>query len=103
MRNRDRRLEALNEELGMSDDALERLEAVHFAEQLSDTQLDWLLEPTEEAQRRVPCPHTESLECDCRSSERTTRGFEAFPELVEEYERRQAVLKEELTTTRKEA
>jgi hypothetical protein len=61
---------------------------------LSDGQLDWLLEPIDEGQSSVPCPHVESIECGCRSDGRLRRAIEVYPELLAEYLRRQGVLDE---------
>jgi hypothetical protein len=94
--------------MGSLESRLQRLERVlgcqdqdakafgQFLRCLSDEQLRWLLEPLDEGQGRVPCPHVESLKCECRSDGRRRRAMEAFPELVEEYLRRRGVLYEEV-------
>lgn len=45
-------------------------------DRLTEEELDWLEEADDAAQQSVPCPHVESLRCDCRSPER----FERAPE-----------------------
>jgi hypothetical protein len=59
-----------------------------FLRRLTVDELRWLLEPTDEGQRLVLCPHVESLECGCRSEERRRRAMEVFPEIEEKYLRR---------------
>lgn len=72
----------------------ERAEAVRESiKGLTTAELRWLLQPAHEAQRRVPCPHVEKVGCACKSAERQRRGFEAHPELCEEYARRSGILK----------
>jgi hypothetical protein len=61
---------------------------------LSTDELTWLTEPSVEAQSLVPCPHVEMVACGCRGEERRRRGFEAYPELLEEYVQRRSTLLE---------
>jgi hypothetical protein len=89
-----RRLERLEGVTGCQ--SLEAQAFVEFLRCLSDEQLRWLLEPLDEGQGRVPCPHVESLKCECRSDGRRRRAMEAFPELIKEYLRRRGVLYEEV-------
>ena len=55
---------------------------------LTTDELRWLSEPSDEAASLVPCPHVEMLSCGCRGDERGRRGFEAHPELADEFMRR---------------
>jgi hypothetical protein len=86
-----RRVAALEERIGASEDGARREAHREFFRRTRE-ELDWLLEPADEAQSRVPCPHVEMLRCGCRSDERRRRGFEAHPELREEYLRRRMSL-----------
>ena len=62
---------------------------------LTTDEFRWLSEPPDEAQCLVPCPHVEELaSCGCRSDRRRERGFEAHPELVDEYVQRRNTLLE---------
>lgn len=64
-----------------------------FIKRLTTDELTWLTEPSDEAQRLVPCPHVEMVSCGCRGDGRRRRDFEAHPELLEEYvQRRNALL-----------
>ena len=92
-RSIERRLEALEARIGGGD---ERTRVFNdFLRDLSDEELCWLLEPGDQAQSLVPCPHVEMLECACSSDGRVQRGFEAHPGLREEYlRRRQTLLRE---------
>ncbi len=85
----NRRLERLEEEFAIPPEDEREWQAVReFVRRLTDEELDWLSEPSEEAQDLVPCPHVESITCDCRGDGREIRGFEASPELRREAERR---------------
>ena len=86
------RLARLEERIGASEDGARREAYREFFRRLTVEELDWLLAPDDEAQSRVPCPHVEMLGCACRSDERRRRGFEAHPELREEYLRRRRSL-----------
>ncbi len=55
---------------------------------LTTDELKWLTEPSDEAESLVPCPHVEMVSCGCKSDGRGRRGFEAHPELEEEFVRR---------------
>lgn len=55
---------------------------------LTNDELRWLSEPSDEAESLVPCPHVEMVSCGCKSDERGRRGFEAHPELEERFVRR---------------
>jgi hypothetical protein len=90
MASLERRLARLEDRQG---DKWDR-EDEEFVSRLTDGELGWLLEPAEEAQRLVPCPHVELVTCGCRGDEREQRGFEAHPELFEEYLRRREILLE---------
>ena len=61
---------------------------------LTTDELRWLAEPSDEAESLVPCPHVEMVSCRCSSDERTRRGFEAHPDLAEEFIRRANTLLE---------
>lgn len=89
-----RRLERLEARSGGTD--AERRAQAHreFFRRLTRDELEWLCEPGHRAQDLVPCPHVELVECGCRGADRELRGFEAHPELREEYERRFGVLLE---------
>lgn len=65
-----------------------------FIKRLTTDDLTWLLEPSDEVQSLVPCPHVEMGTCGCRSDGRRRRGFEKHPELLEEYLRRRNTLLE---------
>ena len=65
-----------------------------FIKCLTTDELTWLTEPSDEAQSLVPCPHVELVACGCRGEERRRRGFEAHPELLEEYVQRRNTLLE---------
>ena len=88
----NRRLQALEERIVVSEDELRKKALDEFYRHLTYEELDWLSEPGDEAQKLVPCPHVESIRCGCRGSERERRGFEAHPELWEEYLRRRKSL-----------
>ena len=90
----ERRLEALEAHLSSGPDLARQQAYRAFIERLTGDELSWLADPGEEAQSLVPCPHVEMLECECRSDERAQRGFEAHPELREEYLRRRQSLVE---------
>jgi hypothetical protein len=87
-----RRLAALEERLAVPEAEARREAYRQFLRRLTREELEWLLEPDNEAQSRVPCPHVEMLQCACRSDERRGRGFEAHPGLREEYLRRRELL-----------
>jgi hypothetical protein len=89
----ERRVKALEERNRGSEDDLQAAELRAFYGSLSLEDLEWLCEPGDEAQSLVPCPHVEMVECDCKSDQRVRRGFEAYPELREESERRLSSLK----------
>jgi len=65
-----------------------------FLRKLSDEELDWLLEPIDEAEGLAPCPHHGGpIGCGCRSERRAQRAWEDSPELADEFEHRvQALL-----------
>jgi hypothetical protein len=61
---------------------------------LTTDELRWLAEPSDEAASLVPCPHIKKMFCGCRSDERGRRGFEAHPDLGDEFIRRANTLLE---------
>jgi hypothetical protein len=63
-----------------------------LVKRLTTEELKWLCEPCDKAQSLVPCPHVEMVSCGCRSDERRRRGFEAHPDLVDEFVRRRDAL-----------
>jgi hypothetical protein len=83
-----RRLERLEGHLRTETAPPEWEEWSELLKRLSTDELRWLSEPSEEAASLVPCPHVEKIFCGCRSDERERRGFEAYPELAEEFIRR---------------
>jgi hypothetical protein len=90
----EQRISRLEEELGAAYDCQGGTSEI--LRRLSDAELDWLTEPLDEGESRVPCPgHVESVECGCRSAERARRALEAFPEIGEEFERRALELVQE--------
>lgn len=83
-----RRLGRLEEQVrGVAEDEGERVRR-EFFRRLTREELDWLDGPTRQASHLVPCPHVELIECGCRGAEREQRGFEARPDLFEEFRRR---------------
>lgn len=91
MRNRDRRLRAVEEQIEESEEERERRERDEFLTCLSDGSLNWLLEPVEQAEKLVDCP-IHSPGCACRNELRRQRALEQYPELEEEYLRRHKIL-----------
>ena len=64
-----------------------------FLSSLTDEELAWVAEPGKEAARLVPCPQ-HGGECLCVTDERNNHGFEARPDLRDEFQRRFQHLKE---------
>ena len=89
-----RRLERLEERLVAQTASPERKAWGELLKRLTTDELRWLVEPSDEAQSLVPCLHVERLACGCRGEERRRRGFEAHPELLEEYVQRRNALVE---------
>ena len=87
-----RRLESLEERHRVEVASSEQEVCDEFVKRLTTEELKWLCEPSDEAQSLVPCPHIEMVSCGCKSDERGRRGFEAHPELAEEFNRRRDVL-----------
>lgn len=84
----DGRLRRLEERPGeVTEDEKERGRR-EFFKRLTREELDWLDESARQASSLVPCPHVELIECGCRGAERERRGFEARPDLFEEFRRR---------------
>lgn len=83
-----RRLERLVQRLVAQTAPPEREAWDELIKRMTTDELRWLVEPSDEAQSLVPCPHVEMVACGCRGEERRRRGFEAHPELVDEYVRR---------------
>jgi len=89
-----RRLERLEVRLEAEMTPPEREAWDELLKRLTTDELRWLTEPSDEAESMVPCPHVERVSCGCRSDERGRRGFEAYPELADEFVRRRNTLVE---------
>ena len=85
-----RRLEQLEEHTSVKEEHNLR----EFFKRLTREEILWLDEPGRQAERLVACPHVELVGCGCRSVERQRRGFEARPDLHQEYLKRQASMLE---------
>ena len=92
--NLKQRIEGLEERHRAETAPPEREAWDHFLKRLTTDELTWLTEPSDEAQSLVPCPHVEMLSCGCKGEERRRRGFEAHPELFDEYVQRRNTLLE---------
>ena len=86
--NLKRRLEGLEERHRAQTPPSEREAWGELLKRLTTDELRWLAEPSDRAESLVPCPHVDAFLCRCSSDVRTRRGFEAHPELEEEFIRR---------------
>lgn len=89
----ERRLEALEEQIKVSEGELRNRAYREFLRRLTFEESEWLGKPIEEAEMLVDCP-IHGGRCDCRNEQRRQRSHEEYPELHEEYLRRRASLLE---------
>lgn len=89
----ERRLEALEGQIKVSDEELRQRAYREFLRRLTREELDWLGAPSRGAEMLVDCP-IHGLGCGCMNEQRRQRAREEHPELYEEFERRNASLLE---------
>ncbi len=90
-RSIDRRLERLEAQIKAPEDELRERVYREFLRHLTDEEIEWLSEPSDEAEMLVVCP-LHGPGCQCTNELRRQRAREAHPALAEEFERRNRAL-----------
>ncbi len=84
----NRRLEALEERMGASEEEVREEAQRGFLRRLTREELEWISEPADEAARRTPCPHSTLTRRACWRVECGTRALDEHPELYREMQER---------------